>query len=438
MKRINLFSCLIIIAVLFGCGCKQQKNVATTNEKEKKDTLQQVVKNQNTSVETVSASISSTEETPTVVEESQENTQISSFQKVLDKNVPTVEKFYTIKQKLKGSKIDPKKATAEAKELRKQKAFVFSTLEEIYIKRIKLEQKQLAEIQSKNVNPKYQKEINILLKKEAFAINKLSEIENKLEIVSAFDDLETVRFSFNKSIKAIQKSAKTQTGEFQFVYNNESYTAVIVDLEKHDINLHWLSPAKRPYGNLTAVHNLLKKQQKEIVMITNGGMFHPNQFPVGLFVSNGKQFSKIDATGNKADNFHMLPNGVFYTDSTGAHVLETGTFIKGYKSKKIQPIVATQSGPMLVIDGEHHHRFNHGSRSRKLRSGVGILPNGKIIFIISDEHNTNFFQFSTIFKDVFACQNALFLDGAISKMYTPKLSPKLGGHFGPMISVTKK
>ena len=72
-----------------------------------------------------------------------------------------------------------------------------------------------------------------------------------------------------------------------------------------------------------------------------------------------------------------------------------------YKSKKINPSNATQSGPMLVINNKHHPAFNHGSSSRKLRSGVGIMPNGKLVFLISNRSITNFHDFATIFKDIF-------------------------------------
>ena len=67
------------------------------------------------------------------------------------------------------------------------------------------------------------------------------------------------------------------------------------------------------------------------------------------------------------------------------------------------------------------------------------MKDGRVIFIISNNSITNFHDFGTIFKDVFGCQNALFLDGAISKMYTKKYKrTSLGGNFGPIISVIEK
>lgn len=46
-----------------------------------------------------------------------------------------------------------------------------------------------------------------------------------------------------------------------------------------------------------------------------------------------------------------------------------------------------------------------------------------------------------LFKDVLGCNNALYLDGAISKMYTNEKNAStgdLGGQFGPVILVEKK
>ena len=112
--------------------------------------------------------------------------------------------------------------------------------------------------------------------------------------------------------------------------------------------------------------------------------------------------------------------------------------IQSIIKKNIIPDLATQSGPMLIINGKHHPKFNHGSKSKKLRSGVGILPNGNIVFIISEKAHTNFFQFATIFKDIFGCNDALFLDGAISEMYIKDIHNCKNNNFGPIIYVTKK
>jgi uncharacterized protein YigE (DUF2233 family) len=93
---------------------------------------------------------------------------------------------------------------------------------------------------------------------------------------------------------------------------------------------------------------------------------------------------------------------------------------------------------MLITKGIIHPKFNYGSKNKNIRSGVGIMENGNVVFAIS-RNLVNFHDFATFFRDVLNCENALYLDGAISEMYLYDLAPEHnGGHFGPMISVIKK
>ena len=105
---------------------------------------------------------------------------------------------------------------------------------------------------------------------------------------------------------------------------------------------------------------------------------------------------------------------------------------------KIKVKLATQSGPMLLINGATHPKFTQGSTNEKIRSGVGKINDKKVIFAITIDES-NFYEFAIFFKEIFGCKDALFLDGAISQMYLKDVSPHLtGGNFGAMISVSKK
>ncbi len=79
-------------------------------------------------------------------------------------------------------------------------------------------------------------------------------------------------------------------------------------------------------------------------------------------------------------NFHLLPNGVFYIQPGHAGILESKAFL----ASGIKPFYATQSGPMLVIDGKLHPSFLADSTSLKTRNGVGVSADGKVIFALSD------------------------------------------------------
>ncbi len=171
------------------------------------------------------------------------------------------------------------------------------------------------------------------------------------------------------------------------------------------------------------------------IMVTNGGMFDPDYSPHGMLICDGRVYKKLDLRTAKGANFYLQPNGVFYIDETGYHVATSREFDSQYPDLEAKkPNFATQSGPMLVIKDTINMAFDKQSLNTNIRSGVGILPNGYPVFIIADA--VTFYDFAMIFKEKFHCRAALFLDGAISKMF---IGRKLDDpNFGPMIEVIKK
>ena len=73
-------------------------------------------------------------------------------------------------------------------------------------------------------------------------------------------------------------------------------------------------------------------------------------------------------------NFGLLPNGVFCIRDGRADVIETLRFAEEAPNCRF----ATQSGPMLVIDGALHPRFMRDSTSRYIRNGVGTRADGRV------------------------------------------------------------
>jgi uncharacterized protein YigE (DUF2233 family) len=65
------------------------------------------------------------------------------------------------------------------------------------------------------------------------------------------------------------------------------------------------------------------------------------------------------------------------------------------------------------------------------------MQGNKVVFACT-EYPETFYNFADFLKTIFGCDNALFLDGAISKMYLKGYNQPDGiMHFGPMISITK-
>jgi uncharacterized protein YigE (DUF2233 family) len=177
---------------------------------------------------------------------------------------------------------------------------------------------------------------------------------------------------------------------------------------------------------------------KDYLMLTNAGMFHAGGVPVGLFISDCDVVTDLNQDVDRG-NFFLLPNGVFYVkDENTAGVLETQLFYDSLYKRETEFKIATQSGPMLVINGEHHPKFNQGSTSKYIRSGVGVTADQKIIFIISEEV-VNLYTFASIFLEM-KCPNALYLDGAISSMYIQEKGDEISNFrtsYGPVIGVYK-
>jgi uncharacterized protein YigE (DUF2233 family) len=99
--------------------------------------------------------------------------------------------------------------------------------------------------------------------------------------------------------------------------------------------------------------------------------------------------------------------------------------------------LATQSGPMLVIDGKLHPAFDHDGTSLHIRNGVGIGSVGAARFVISQDA-VSFGKLARFFRDQLKCDNALFFDGAVSALWDPANHRRdVTVPLGPMIVVFK-
>ncbi|MEM6666303.1 MAG: phosphodiester glycosidase family protein [Pseudomonadota bacterium] len=174
-------------------------------------------------------------------------------------------------------------------------------------------------------------------------------------------------------------------------------------------------------------------EDEELIFAMNAGMFHMDRSPVGHFVEDGVEHVRL-IRGDGPGNFQLLPNGVFYVADGEVGILETEAFADA----ELKVDYATQSGPMLVIDGELHPAFRASSDSLFIRNGVGVTDDGQTaVFAISDAP-LNFHTFARVFRDGLELDNALFLDGNISLLYAPELSrTDIGLPVGPLVAYVK-
>lgn len=199
-----------------------------------------------------------------------------------------------------------------------------------------------------------------------------------------------------------------------------------------ELHFYWKDSSGVNYKNFGRLKSALHSANKELIFAMNGGMYNKDLSPQGLYIENGVTKSQIDTTKEGYGNFYLQPNGIFYLTKDNKPVICTTEKFKNNTTIKY----ATQSGPVLLIDGKIHSKLNQGSPNLHIRNGVGILPNGSLLFAMSKE-KINFYDFASYFKQ-HGCKNALYLDGFVSKTYLPaKDWEQLDGNFGVIIGQIK-
>lgn len=169
----------------------------------------------------------------------------------------------------------------------------------------------------------------------------------------------------------------------------------------------------QPYRSFTALAESLGEKSKFVAFAMNGGMFDEQGKPIGLLIEDGRQIKAINRREGSG-NFHLMPNGVFLVRKDGsAEVVTSDSFQPGDSIT-----FATQSGPMLVIDGALHPKFDPDGSSRHIRNGVGIGPDGTPVFAISAEP-VSFGKFARLFRDSLKSGHALYFDGSVSSLWDP-------------------
>ena len=218
-------------------------------------------------------------------------------------------------------------------------------------------------------------------------------------------------------------------------YDGTDYAVCEVDLNRDMLRLFLYEPdTERPYGYFGTLNAALEQQGFALGFATNAGMYHDNRAPVGLYIEDGETAQTVISNAGPG-NFGLLPNGVLCLRDRRADVIETLRYIE----EAPDCVSATQSGPMLVIDGELHPRFLRSSTSRYIRNGVGTSDDGtKAVFVISNSPVT-FHTFGSFFRDHLGLRNALYFDGNVSRLRAPELGRNdIGfGALGPIIGVVE-
>lgn len=211
---------------------------------------------------------------------------------------------------------------------------------------------------------------------------------------------------------------------------NPDFVIYSADMKKDKIEFFWKNNQHQTFKSIENLKNYINTKNQDLKFAMNGGMFVENNIPKGLYIENFKTLHPIDTLSGEG-NFYLKPNGIFYlTKSHISNVISTENFKTNSEIK-----FATQSGPILIVNGRINPIFQKNSANLNIRNGVGILENGNPVFVMSKE-KINFYNFASLFKTL-GCKNALYLDGFVSRAYLPEENwIQEDGDFGVIIGIT--
>lgn len=216
-------------------------------------------------------------------------------------------------------------------------------------------------------------------------------------------------------------------------FEGNRYALCTVAPARETLRLFRADPNGIPYGQFRELRTMLEANGRRLVFAMNAGMYHEDRSPVGHYIEDGQEQMRVIPNAGPG-NFGLLPNGILCIREDRADVIET----RDYLESRPECRHATQSGPMLVIDGALHPRFLPDSTSRYIRNGVGTSEDGQQAVFVISENAITFWEFARFFRDGLKLPNALFLDGNVSRLFAPQIGREdLGRRMGPIVAVTE-
>jgi uncharacterized protein YigE (DUF2233 family) len=213
------------------------------------------------------------------------------------------------------------------------------------------------------------------------------------------------------------------------------YIVCDVDLDRHALRLLAEDGEGKPFETFARAREALAAAGSTLELAMNAGMYHEDRRPVGLAVQDGREIAPVNTSDGRNANFTLKPNGIFFVENGRAAVMETGRYLAGGHA----PELATQSGPMLLVEGELHPRFIENSPSRYVRNGVCASQDGRTVHLVLSRRAVNFWDFALFFRDTLGCRDALFFDGQVSSLFYPAAGVDYRrDRLGPMLAVTAR
>lgn len=248
----------------------------------------------------------------------------------------------------------------------------------------------------------------------------------RTELAEAVEVAETVPQQTEAPAKS-NPDAVCQPVSFEEV----ALTHCIADPELHTIRTSLAPSSGANFGTIEGW--AAGKNESAIAFVTNAGIFGDDLKPIGYFVEEADRLEQLNRSDGDG-NFFLKPNGVFFGTAGKWQIIDTDTFLRTIGTR---PQFGTQSGPMLVIDGNLHPQIQDDGPSQTIRNAVGLDNDGNAHFVISDEP-LSFGKLARFFRDELKTPNALLLDAGNSALWHPASGRMDAGRVGPLIVVETK
>jgi uncharacterized protein YigE (DUF2233 family) len=186
----------------------------------------------------------------------------------------------------------------------------------------------------------------------------------------------------------------------------------VCDNKGGELRLFAATKAQAPLRSFADVAKQV--DEKQVAFAMNAGMFDESGRPIGLATVDGVEAHRVNVRDG-GGNFHLKPNGVFMVTCGGNPAVFPTDAIPQFRCA---PRLTTQSGPMLVIGGKLHPKFDRDGTSRLIRNGVGVTADNKALFVITNDP-VSFGKFARFFRDELHTPNALYFDGVVSSLWDP-------------------
>ena len=217
-------------------------------------------------------------------------------------------------------------------------------------------------------------------------------------------------------------------------HHGDTYIVCSFDAASDTIRLFHSDAEGVPFLQFDTLARELSETGETLIFAMNGGMYHEDRSPVGYYRDQYGDQASVNLNDGPG-NFHLKPNGVFWLTAGQAGISESESFL----SLEFELSYATQSGPMMVVDGELHPEINPDGTSRRRRNGVGVDEDGRTVRFAISDGAVSFYDFATLFRDRLGLPNALFLDGQVSRLYAPGINRnEAGTDMGPIVGVVEQ